>query len=349
MHLSKKLAVRTAITAMALGAMLATVSAAATGTVTTGSGLRLRSEANTSSSVLASLPEGTSVEILDTVNESWYQVSYEGKTGYVSSAYLSVEEEDDTLYAVVTASSLNLRAQPSTESEKVDSLPMGTTVEVLEEAQDGWYLVASGDLTGYVSGQYLAMDTQSPSYAVVTASSLNVRAEPNSDSEKISSLPSGTQVLILEELDGWLRIEEGYISADYVTIMDGSTTALQAQIVAYAKGFVGCRYVYGAAGPNSFDCSGLAQYVYKHFGYSINRGATSQLKNGVKVSKSELQPGDLVFFNKHGTGANIASHVGIYIGNGQFVHASNSKVGVIISDLYSDYYVKVYTTARRIL
>ena len=131
--------------------------------------------------------------------------------------------------------------------------------------------------------------------------------------------------------------------------LDSDIANLQNRIAAYARTLLGKQYVYGATGPNAFDCSGLTQYVYKHFGYSIYRNATSQLKNGVAVSKSQLQPGDLVFFNSKFTGADKASHVGIYLGDGKFLHASSPKVGVVISDLYSSYYKSVYTTARRIV
>ena len=93
----------------------------------------------------------------------------------------------------------------------------------------------------------------------------------------------------------------------------------------------------------------MTKYVYKHFGYNINRTATQQLKNGVPVSKENLQPGDLVFFNSEGTGIDRATHVGIYIGNGNFLHASNKRLGVTITSLSDAYRVKTYTTARRIL
>jgi len=119
--------------------------------------------------------------------------------------------------------------------------------------------------------------------------------------------------------------------------------------VAYARTFLGCAYVYGGNGPKSFDCSGLTKYVYQHFGYNINRTATQQLKNGVTVSKENLQPGDLVFFNSAGTGVDKATHVGIYIGSGNFLHASNKKVGVTITSLSDAYRVRTYTTARRII
>ena len=277
--------------------------------------------------------------------------------------------------ATVTAQDgLRLRAESNTSSQVITLLPSGSEVEVLEAVGDSWYRVAAGNKAGFVSSQYVALKTtqgtsQAPeqtisqedtqpeaqpeapakTFGMVSASSLNVRSGPGTSYEKVRSLAGGTQIELLETLDGWYRVEDGYVSADYITILDGSISQKQAEIVAYAHKFLGYPYVLGGRGPNKFDCSGLVYYVYQHFGYTINRSATQQLKNGVTVSKENLQPGDLVFFNSAGTGASRATHVGIYIGDGQFLHASSPKVGVVISDLYSAYYKKVYTTARRIL
>ena len=287
-------------------------------------------------------------------------------------------------FGQVNTSTLNVRNGPSSSHAKVNTLSSGTIVAIQGE-ENGWYRIVVGDETGYVSKQYVtitdqAADAPAPqpsaqpaapeqtaseqtntepagteqtgdgkTYGIVSTGSLNIRSGPGSDHAKVGTLSSGKQVELLETLDGWYRIAEGYVSAQYITVVDGSTSALRAQIVAYARQFLGCRYVLGGKGPTSFDCSGLVWYVYKHFGYTINRSATQQLKNGVTITKDSLQPGDLVFFNSAGTGVNKATHVGLYIGDGQFLHASSSKVGVVISDLYSTYYKKVYTTARRIL
>jgi len=285
------------------------------------------------------------------------------------------KQEVSTTIGTVTASSLNIRKTPSTSGTKVGSLPSGTLVEILE-ALDGWYCIDADGRTGYVSSKYISLSQpeqtpvktapapqpepqpevkaeqpaqDSKTYGMVSASSLNVRSGPGSNYNKVKSLSSGAQVEILETLEGWYRIADGYVSAEYIVILDGSMSALQAEIVAYARTFLGCAYVYGGNGPKSFDCSGLTKYVYKHFGYNINRTATQQLKNGVVVSKENLQPGDLVFFNSAGTGIDKATHVGIYIGNGEFLHASNKKVGVTITSLSDAYRVRTYTTARRII
>ena len=107
--------------------------------------------------------------------------------------------------------------------------------------------------------------------------------------------------------------------------------------------------MYGGSSPSGFDCSGFTQYVYKQFGYSLNRTASAQRQNGTPVSMSELQPGDLVLFKRSGTGSSAASHVGLYIGNGQFVHASTSKVGVIVSSLDSASYTTGFVGGRRLV
>ena len=163
---------------------------------------------------------------------------------------------------------------------------------------------------------------------------------------------------------GWYKINtsgglSGYVSSDYmVTCKDSAgsrgddtvaaaATSLGQQVADYAKQYLGVPYVYGGNGPNSFDCSGFTSYVYRHFGYTINRTASTQLSNGVSVSKSELQPGDLVFF-KYNT-YKAASHVGIYIGSGEFIHASTNTYTVKIDNLTYGHYNNVYVGARRIL
>jgi cell wall-associated NlpC family hydrolase len=111
--------------------------------------------------------------------------------------------------------------------------------------------------------------------------------------------------------------------------------------VAYAKQFLGCKYVYGGTSPSGFDCSGFTQYVYKHFGISLNRTAAAQYSNGTSVTN--LQAGDLVMFGTSGI-----NHVGIYIGENSFIHAANTNSGVTIDSLSSSYYKANYVGARRI-
>ncbi|HHU49391.1 MAG TPA: LysM peptidoglycan-binding domain-containing protein [Clostridiales bacterium] len=119
-------------------------------------------------------------------------------------------------------------------------------------------------------------------------------------------------------------------------------------IVKFALKFEGYPYRRGKEGPNSFDCSGFTYYIYKQFGYRLNRVSRDQALNGVAVSRSNLAPGDLVFFSNR-TSGNSIGHVGIYIGNGNMIHASNSREGVKRSSINSDYYRKHWKCARRII
>ena len=280
-------------------------------------------------------------------------------------------------------STLRVRSQASTESKVLARLDHGTQVEVISTAENGWYQIVCGNITGYVSSDYLVVDAQEavsavssvapaaaaqdaaeaaktaeaaapaaaePRYGKVTTASLNIRSGAGTDYDKVGSLKAGKIVTILGEANGWYQIESGYVSADYVTIVDAAEAARASkgqEIADYALQFVGYPYVYGGSSPKGFDCSGFTSYVYRQFGYSINRTASGQLDNGTSVSMSELQPGDLVMFRKSGSSSR-ASHVGIYIGNGQFVLASTSKVGVIVSNMSDAYYTSGFVGGRRI-
>jgi cell wall-associated NlpC family hydrolase/uncharacterized coiled-coil protein SlyX len=124
----------------------------------------------------------------------------------------------------------------------------------------------------------------------------------------------------------------------------GSANA--SDIVAYAESFIGYPYVWGATGPNAFDCSGLVQYVFARFGIQLPRTSFAQYGVGVSVSKSDLRPGDLVFFSTDGAGA---SHVGIYVGGGCMVSAQSPRSGVKEANIFSGYWATYYLGARRVI
>ena len=283
--------------------------------------------------------------------------------GTVFTAMFTVGSSAATLGAgTVTADALRLRDTPAAEGEILATASGGTSVVVLEDTGNGWYKVNFNTVEGYMSSEYLTVSTTADAalgYGLVDTdgSSLNMRAAAGTSYDTVASIPGGT-VLELEGVDnGWYKGtysgKTGYVSSDYITITtepDATETAssdLGAQIVAYAEEYLGTPYVLGGNGPNQFDCSGFTKYVYSHFGYTLNRTATDQLQNGVSVSKDELQPGDLVFF-KYRTSKPV-SHVGIYIGNGEFIHASTNRYVVQIDQMESGHYANVYVYARRII
>lgn len=257
--------------------------------------------------------------------------------------------------ATVTSSSLRLRSEASTSSSVLTTLSNGASVAVLENSVNGWYKVSVGDTVGYVSGDYVTTEMIGSGAAVtgtVTASSLNVRAEASTESAQVGTLSSGDKVSITAISGDWYKISynggSAFVSAEYVALGDVNTASSQGEALTnYAKQFLGARYVYGATGPSAFDCSGFTSYVYKNFGYSLCHSSSGQYSYGTSVSKSNLQSGDLVFFSHSSSGR--ISHVGMYIGGGQFIHASTSSTGVIISDLNSKTYSSSYVGARRLL
>lgn len=229
----------------------------------------------------------------------------------------------------------------------------------------GTYNVIYQDASGTeTSASITAVSPDDTLYATVNAgdSYLRVRHGPGTGYDILGNIYNGTSFAITGKTNGWYQINyngrTGYVSADYVLVktLDQLQTpetpviahdgALADQIVAYALQFKGYPYVYGTAGPNSFDCSGFTSYVYAHFGYTLHRSSKDQILDGVAVSKSQLQPADLLLFSSNGT---RVTHAGLYIGDGKFIHASTSTTGVIISDLNSTYYTSHYFAARRII
>lgn len=264
---------------------------------------------------------------------------------------------------------LRLRSGAGTYAQIFTVLPDGTEVDVSGITESGWFRVSYNGKEGFVSGEYLVMDeddiqdlevVDEPVFGRVTEGPLNVRMEPTTDSGRVKMLSAGTLVQLTDTtLDGWYAVADGYVCADYIRIVDAAEAASVAasapafgngaEVVSYAKQFLGCPYVYGGTSPRGFDCSGFAKYIYSNFGVYLNRTASAQMSNGVSISWGEMQPGDLVFFKKAGSSASRASHVGIYIGGGQFIHASTSRTGVIISDLSSAYYTSGFVGARRVI
>lgn len=261
----------------------------------------------------------------------------------------------------VNADALRLRSTPTTDGSILATAPSSAAVVVLEETGSGWYKVNYNAVEGYMSAEYLTVSTSLDAplgYAKVNAdvSSLNIRAGASTDYGVVGSASAGSVLELTGVQDGWYKIQYGgtygFVSSDYVSITAETSSApsassLGGEIASFAQNYLGCSYVYGGNGPNGFDCSGFTKYIYSQFGYSLNRTATDQLSNGTAVSKDQLQPGDLVFF-RHNTSKPV-SHVGIYIGNGQFVHASTNTYTVKIDDLTSGHYANVYVYGRHVV
>jgi Bacterial SH3 domain./NlpC/P60 family. len=188
---------------------------------------------------------------------------------------------------------------------------------------------------------------------IVTGDNVNLREDPSLDSKVITQVDINNVVMVLGKTDGWYQVKlsdgrEGWMSASYVSLgkEDVSRGNGLRDIVDFAERFLGVKYAYGGSSPKGFDCSGFVSYVYKNFGVELPRTSLEQSRFGEAVDKEDLEVGDLVFFKT--LGSKRINHVGIYIGDGNFIHSSSGGDEVRIDTLLSGYYNDHYAAARRV-
>ncbi|MGB9780600.1 C40 family peptidase [Caldanaerobacter sp.] len=268
----------------------------------------------------------------------------------------------------VTGNYVNVRSEGSLSGSVITQVNRNETVTVLEK-QGSWYKIKLPDgREGWIYADFLAVrsplptsreETRDANVGIVTGSYVNLRSEASLSGKVLRQLSKGTQVAVLEKENGWYKVrlsdgQEGWIYGQYLAVRNGSTASrgdvdrsLVDKLIDYAKSFLGTRYVYGGSSPRGFDCSGFVSYVFSNFGFSLPRTADEQANVGDLVSRDVLEKGDLVFFKT--LGSSIINHVGIYIGDGQFIHASSGAGKVIISPLNEGYYLSHYVKAKRVI
>ena len=283
--------------------------------IVSGTGVRMRGGPGTGYSVLMTMSQNAAVAITGK-DGNWYKVLYDGTSGYISGDYVTRHDSASGLSYTgrVTADTLNIRSAPGSGSSAVGSVQRGAYVTVTG-IEKGWYAVSYNGVSGYVSGDYVALCaaagtvTETPAEAPVETPAETPAEEAPAVTETVSGTVSGSSV------------------------------------VALAQQYLGTPYVYGGSSASGFDCSGFTMYIFSQVGISLPHGATSQYYMCRGVSSAERAPGDLVFFATGGSGI---GHVGIYLGGGQFIHSSTSS-GVIISSLYESYYARTYLYAARLI
>lgn len=323
----------TAVLALVLTVGCLSLSASAAGNTMYGIGfvntasLRLRSEPSTSSSILSTASANECVVIISKTG-SWYKVIYNLQEGYMHENYLdaAAKENAELGYGKVTGSKVNLRSGPATSYRVVSTAARGAKCYIIG-LNNGWYKVICNGSICYIRSDYLEL-TEYP---------YENQKSPNSPKffrrgKTTGIIPSAST------LNG--------TSSSASAVTSGSS-ASGSQIVAQAQKYLGCPYAAGGASPSGFDCSGFVYYVLKQLGFSPYRTPVDQYKMGSSVAKSSLKTGDIVFFS--GTGSAGISHVGIYVGSGQFIHAPNSRSTVSYSDLTSGYWAEHYYGARRVI
>lgn len=289
------------------------------GFVTANGGLRLRTKATTNSAIIDTAAKNECVVIISKEGD-WYKVNYNLREGYMHADYLSVltKENAELGYGKFTKDGIQLFAGPGITYKVVDEADKDEKAYIIG-LNTGWYKVIFGENICYVPSNQLTLteipyeNQDSPNYPRFfrMGKSTGIAPSPEALNQKVPEAST----------DGEL-------------------------IVATAKKYLGVPYVWGGASPSGFDCSGLVYYVFRSLGYSMYRTPADQYRQGVYVSRENLQPGDVVFFYNTVPGTGI-SHVGIYIGNNQFIHSPNSRSVVSIASLDNVYWNQHYYGARR--
>lgn len=284
--------------------------------------VNLRSAPNTSSSVVTQAYEGAKAYVIG-FNSGWYKVIYKDSTAYIRSDLLDLTE-------------IPYENKDSSNSPKyfVKGKSIGSASTVTGESTS-----QSASTGSSVSGE-----------AVVTSSGLYLRSKPSTSSAALTMAYRNDVVTLLAKESNWYKVsfqgKEGYMHSDYLSSSGAVSNTKGQQIVETAKKYLGVPYVWGGSSPNGFDCSGFVQYIARECGFTIGRTVPQQWPYGTEVSKEDLLPGDIVFFA--GTYTSGLSHVGIYVGDGCFIHAPSSGDVVKITNMETAYYTSHYYGARRL-
>ena len=269
----------------------------------------------------------------------WVKVALEEGEGWLPARYVDITES----IGYITGEKVIFRKESNTDSEIIKELEIGSTVKVLE-TNENWMKVKKGEDEGYVRTFYVSeeapvIEVEENEVSTQTSTTQNNTTQSSSNSNNSTNSASG-------QTTNKKPSQQTQQSNSSYNPPASSTSRVQSVLnLAYSK--MGCPYVWGAEGPNSFDCSGFTSYVFRNAaGVSLPRTSSAQSGYGKTVSKSNLQAGDLVFFNTSGKGV---SHVGIYVGAGKMIHAPSSGKTISVTSINSSYYSSRFVTAKRVL
>ena len=260
--------------------------------------------------------------------------------------------------ATINSDSIKLRTEPNPSTPVLGMTPQGSVVVVGEKVSDNWYKVVYRGATGYMTSESLNFSENLEGEfgkGTIFGDDVPLHDDANLNSNVVGLFDNGTEMQIFGVCGNWYKVvcggQTGFVFSDYFSL-NGGVSELYALpdkgqlIVDTAMKYLGVPYVWGGTTAKGFGCSGLVYYVYKECGYKINRTAAAIYENGTHVDKGNLQVGDPICFS---SSSQSIGHVGIYIGNGQFIHSSSGSGSVIISDLSDNYYASRYVGARHIV
>ena len=308
--------------------------------------------------------------IIEKTSNGWYKIVSGKCTGYIKSEYFVTGQkaeasalDDGYVFANVKDSGVHVRKTASTNAEVVTNVYHNESYVVKKVSNDGkWAKVKiKAGVSGWVSTDYIKMSVDMDTAITNAEEKAAIKAqkeqeeqerqaeieaqkreqEEQAEQQNYSNTNTNTNSNTSNNTNNSSSSKSYSQPQKTQSYGDSSSSGGASAVVAYAKKFLGNPYVYGGSSlTNGTDCSGFTMSVYAHFGYSLNRSSYTQVYNGRSVSMSSLKPGDLLFYKY---GGSTISHVAIYIGGGQIIHASTEKTGIIIGGMGSP------CAARRII
>ena len=326
MNFTKKIVTMLLTAVLCVSALIFPASAAAAtaygiGFVNT-DGLRLRSQASTTAALVDTAHRNDCVVLLSQEGD-WYKVNYNLQEGYMHASYLDTStcENAELGCGTISGSGVNLRTGPSTSFSVAAVAASGDSCYIIG-LNNGWFKVIYNDTICYIRSDFVKLTEYPYENRDSSHTPKYFRRGVSTGISPAGSVPASSASAVPVNVNG-------------------------SQILAEAQKYLGSPYRAGGASPSGFDCSGFVYYVLNQVGLSPSRTPASQFQQGTAVAKANLEVGDLVFFSSN-SGSSI-THVGIYSGNGQFIHAPNSRSTVSYSDLTSGYWANTYYGARRIV
>ena len=312
----------------------------------------LLSTPNDESEAIGNISGAEQVQILESTDD-WYKVASAttGAAGYVRKEFVTIDkaiaddaalQEDHYKKGNVTSETgVSVRAAASQDSDRVDTIDENTNV-IITGADGDYIKVLYGDdyKEGYVINTGLETTGEWVEKDEVHSEIIRVAEEEKAEQEALARQQAQKEA----EEKAAAQAKTSTTTRASAPSFSSSGSASGSSIINTAMNYLGVPYVWGGSTPSGFDCSGFVQYVFKKNGVSLARTAASQSGVGTSVSRSNLQPGDLVFFSNGGG----ISHVGIYIGNGNMVHAPHTGDVVKVTSINSSYYISHYAGAKRV-
>ncbi len=303
--------------------------------------VNVRTTPSTDGEVVGKIYDGSAATILTTEGE-WYQIESGNVTGYIKSEYFVTGSDAEALAAelahrigTVNTTTLYVRSEATTESACLTLIPLGEEYTVVEEVED-WAKIEIDSIQGWVSKEYLDIRVEFEE-AVSIEEERAILAEQEAAKKAAEEARRKANAAAQAQANAAAQVAPAAPTPGVTTetaaapvTTSSANSALGEAIAAYAMQFVGNPYVYGGNSlTKGTDCSGFVKLIYQEFGYSTTRRASTQYNDGRKIAVSDVKPGDLVFYGNGGI-----DHVAIYAGNGKVVHASTTRTGIKVSDLY---------------